>query len=219
MILITVILLSISTSDLLRVVSAIVMMGTFLFALSTSRLSRRLRRMAMFAVMAMAVLAVASLFLASSEWIAGLISALVAGLVLLTMAAILRRIITHLIDRIRFNTVLAALCIYLLLGILFAAVFALVNVLDAPFFATTQHARSIDFVYFSYVTVATVGYGDLVARSDVGRMLSATEGLVGQLYLVSVVALLVGNLGRGRASVRAQSTDGDAGSDDPRAPG
>jgi hypothetical protein len=43
--------------------------------------------------------------------------------------------------------------------------------------------------------LTTVGYGDLAARGDVGRMLAVTEALLGQLYLVTVVALLVSNVG------------------------
>ena len=46
--------------------------------------------------------------------------------------------------------------------------------------------------------MSTVGYGDLTARGDLGRMLAVTEALIGQLYLVTIVALLVGNLGRAR---------------------
>ena len=48
------------------------------------------------------------------------------------------------------------------------------------------------------MTPTTVGYGDLTASTGIGRMLSVTEALVGQLYLVTVVAILVSNLGRGR---------------------
>jgi hypothetical protein len=51
-------------------------------------------------------------------------------------------------------------------------------------------------VYFSYTTLATIGYGDFTAASSLGRMIAVSEGLVGQLYLVSAVALLVGNVGR-----------------------
>ena len=47
--------------------------------------------------------------------------------------------------------------------------------------------------------MATVGYGDLTARSSIGRMTAALEGLLGQLYLVTVVALLVSNLGQERS--------------------
>jgi hypothetical protein len=95
------------------------------------------------------------------------------------------------------QTIVGALCVYLLIGLFFAFVFgAISRVLGAPFFASIDSASSSDYLYFSFVTLATVGYGDLVARSNVGRMLAATEGLTGQLYLVTVVALLVSNLNR-----------------------
>jgi len=48
------------------------------------------------------------------------------------------------------------------------------------------------------VTLSTVGYGDLSARADVARMLAVSEALLGQIYLVTVVALLIGNVGRER---------------------
>jgi hypothetical protein len=53
-------------------------------------------------------------------------------------------------------------------------------------------------VYFSFVTLTTTGYGDLTARYDAGRMTAILEALFGQLYLVSIVALLVANMGRAR---------------------
>jgi hypothetical protein len=46
------------------------------------------------------------------------------------------------------------------------------------------------------VTLTTVGYGDFTASTSVGRMFAVSEALTGQLYLVSAVALLVGNIGR-----------------------
>ena len=50
-------------------------------------------------------------------------------------------------------------------------------------------------LYFSFVTLTTVGYGDVLTRSDLGHTLAVTEALVGQIYLVTVVALLVSDLG------------------------
>ena len=58
------------------------------------------------------------------------------------------------------------------------------------------------YVYFSFVTMATVGYGDLIAQGGVGRALAVTEGILGQVYLVTAVAALVGNLGRRRAPLQ-----------------
>jgi len=57
-----------------------------------------------------------------------------------------------------------------------------------------------DFLYYSFVTLTTVGYGDVTAATNLGRMLSVIEALVGQLYLVIVVALIVSNIGRERST-------------------
>jgi hypothetical protein len=76
----------------------------------------------------------------------------------------------------------------------FAFVFALTADLTAsPFFSSISIASPADYLYFSYVTVTTVCYGDFVARATLGRMLAVTEALIGQAYLVTVVALLVSN--------------------------
>jgi ion channel len=97
-------------------------------------------------------------------------------------------------------TVLGALCIYVLLGLSFAFVFEAVGDLGSqPFFATQETATRSDYTYFSFVTMATVGYGDLTPQGGLGRALAVTEGLFGQIYLVTAVAALVGNLGRDRA--------------------
>jgi hypothetical protein len=71
------------------------------------------------------------------------------------------------------------------------------------FLVSIANATTADYLYFSLITLTTVGYGDLVASTNLGRMLSATEGLTGQLYLVTVVALLVSNLNQpGRRGTR-----------------
>ncbi len=86
---------------------------------------------------------------------------------------------------------------YLLIGLFFSFVFSTIAlVTGTPFFVSRPEAGTSDYVYFSFITLSTVGYGDLVARTNLGRMFSATEGLTGQLYLVTVVALLVSNLNR-----------------------
>jgi hypothetical protein len=97
------------------------------------------------------------------------------------------------------RTVLGALCVYILLAMLWAFAFAAIGDIGSqPFFAQQRHATVADYVYFSFVTIATVGYGDLTAAGGLGRALSALEGLTGQLYLVTVIALLVANLVPGR---------------------
>lgn len=105
--------------------------------------------------------------------------------------------------RVTRHTVTGALCVYLLNGLLFAYVYALIAAVSHHgFFAQRGAHGAVDFVYFSYVTLTTVGYGDLTAGSSFGRMMAVLEALVGQLYLVTIVAVVVSNIGRERADRR-----------------
>ncbi len=93
------------------------------------------------------------------------------------------------------RTVLGAICIYVLLGMMFAFLYAAINGLSSgPFFVQTSHATVPDFLYFSYITQTTVGYGDFTAAGDLGRALAVLEALIGQLYLVTIIAVLVSRL-------------------------
>jgi hypothetical protein len=132
-------------------------------------------------------------------------------LTLATIGAIARRIWQHV--EISVITVLGAVCIYVLVGLSFAFVFEAVGEFGSqPFFASQQTATRSDYVYFSFVTMATIGYGDLTAHGRLGRALTVTEGTLGQIHLVTAVAALVSNLGRARAPL--QETDREAPEED-----
>jgi hypothetical protein len=93
------------------------------------------------------------------------------------------------------KSVTGAVCIYLILGILFAFVYgACASFGSGPFFAQGTDGSQADRIYFSYVTLATLGYGDYTAAAQPGRSFAVAESLLGQLYLVTVVALLVGRI-------------------------
>jgi hypothetical protein len=97
--------------------------------------------------------------------------------------------------RVDLQTVLAALCFYVMLGLFFSTLFTGIQTVSGhPFFAQSGRGNSRDFLYYSFVSMTTVGYGDLTAASAPGRTLSASEAMLGQLYLVTVVSLLVANL-------------------------
>jgi Ion channel len=169
---------------------------TLLFTLHTARAPPRVQRRARLLVGGAVGLALLALASGRPTLAAGVATAVVGLLVLATPPAIAWRLLQHpVIDA---ATVLGAACVYLLLGLFFASVFALTAVVGGPFFVTVAAPGAVDYLYFSYVTLTTVGYGDLTARGDAGRMLAVCEALLGQLYLVTVLALLVGHVGRPR---------------------
>jgi len=91
--------------------------------------------------------------------------------------------------------VAGVLCLYLLVGLFFAFTYTAVqNLGGAPFFANGDAATSTRSVYFSFVTMTTVGYGDFTARTNLGHTIAVTEALLGQIYLVTVVAAIVSRL-------------------------
>jgi voltage-gated potassium channel Kch len=105
------------------------------------------------------------------------------------------------------ETAFGVLCLYLLIGLIFGAAYGVVDVLNHSDIFNTPNAGRDDYLYFSYTTLTTVGYGDIVARTDLGRSLAITEALIGQLYLVTVVALIISNLRPRRE--RAESSRAD----------
>jgi len=175
---------------------------TLLAGLVASNVSRRLVRIALVVVV---VAFVGSLVTATLEQKTGAgISALLSVmLVAVAPVAIARSIWKRRV--IDVHTVLGAVCIYVFLGMLWAFLYTAIGGLGTEaFFAEPVKTTSADYLYFSYVTLTTVGYGDLTAADGLGRALAVLEALLGQIYLVTIVALLVSNLGR----PRIRPTDG-----------
>jgi hypothetical protein len=105
--------------------------------------------------------------------------------------------------QVRLDAVFGVLSLYLLIGLLFAFVYGAIDGLGGdPVFAAGGSATPSHCLYFSFTTLTTVGYGDLVTRSDLGHTVAVIEALVGQIYLVTVVSLIVSNLGHAARSGR-----------------
>jgi hypothetical protein len=97
------------------------------------------------------------------------------------------------------QAVLGAVCIYLVMGMLYGSLdSALSHLTGQAFFAGSPQVSSSQYMYFSFITLTTVGYGDLTPGPGAARALSVVEALMGQLYLVTVIALIVSNFGRAR---------------------
>jgi uncharacterized membrane protein len=88
-------------------------------------------------------------------------------------------------------------------------VYAAVNAIgSSSFFSEVADPDRGDFLYYSFTTLTTTGFGDLTAAAELGRTLSVVEALTGQIYLVTVVALIVSNL-RPRRRLDASAPAGD----------
>jgi voltage-gated potassium channel Kch len=97
------------------------------------------------------------------------------------------------------QTVFGAIAVYLVVGLAFALAMNLdARITGDRYFAQVTSATLSDYVYFSYVTLATLGYGDLTPATAAGRLLAVTETIAGSLYLVTAVSLVVSRVGSPR---------------------
>lgn len=105
--------------------------------------------------------------------------------------------------RVDTATVLGVLCIYLLFALLFAGMHQCFAAFDGQYLNGVENPSASDLLYLSVITMTTVGFGDITPASEAARAVAVTEALTGQLYLVSVVAGVVGGW-------RASGRDGPA---------
>jgi hypothetical protein len=85
----------------------------------------------------------------------------------------------------------AALSAYLLAGIYFGLMYWVLEQISPGTFTATGHFSQTSAIYFSFVTLATLGYGDIAPHGDVARGIAIVEGVGGQLFLAVLVARLV----------------------------
>jgi hypothetical protein len=182
-----------------RVVTVILQSATLLAALHVSIVPRWVLHAAAIAT-GIACLSVAGVAIGGEL---GEASTRAVGLLLVLVApvAILKGTAQHFraAGGVTLTTMFAVLCIYLLLGMAYSYVYGITgNLEDTPFFTgkPVSAEDQSNFLYFSFTSLTTTGYGDFTAATDVGRSLAITEALIGQIYLVTVVALIVGNMGR-----------------------
>jgi hypothetical protein len=173
--------------------------ASLLVVLATSRERRavrnaRVRVASVIAVLvvvgvAVGVFPVALVLAANSFLTVGILVALVGGLVRLVR-----------LHGVTIQVVAGALTIYVLTGLIFAWVVSLVaDAGSGAYFAQGGDATQGERVYYSFTVLTTTGFGDLTAATPVGQALSVVEMLIGQIYLVTVIGVLVGNFaGRSR---------------------
>jgi len=102
-------------------------------------------------------------------------------------------------EEVTADKISGAVCVYLLIGVTWGLLFSAIERLQPGSFqpgsavdATSTGERLPLFVYFSFVTLTTVGYGDVLPLSPLARSLAVVEAVLGQIYLATLIARLVG---------------------------
>jgi ion channel len=178
--------------------------GTLVLALWTSGVARPNSPISLTLLVSTAIAALV-FFISGGDTFRGLVGLLSGLVVVATLATIALGVIDQ--RKANLQAVTGAICVYILLGMVFFFLYGSIAALGTqPFFASgTDGTRPIR-LYFSFVTLATVGYGDYTAGGNLGRMLAVVEALLGQLYLVTVIAVLVSRIsGRGSAADAADA--------------
>jgi hypothetical protein len=180
-------------------VAAELSLGLTLFAtLIAARAHQRVVFLAALVIFA-GVFALCGATLMQSEFAASVVYLMGALLIVVTPILILRDIASHKV--VTTDSVMGAACAYLLFGICFALIYATVGQFTPHGFFGAGKSPTSDFLFFSFTTLTTVGYGNLIPANPVGQSLSMVEALSGQIYLVVVVARLVALWGQERPNV------------------
>ena len=110
----------------------------------------------------------------------------------LTPVLVARRLLQH--EVVTLQTIMGAVAAYLQIAVAYAVLYQTIDADSATdFFGQTTSTTT--YMYFSLVTISTVGYGDFVAVTNLGRLASASEAVLGQVFLVTFVALIVSRFG------------------------
>jgi len=169
-------------------VSTVVAALALMTAIYDSQTGRRVTRWQVIAI-GVAVLVSALVFLTdASEWIgsAYLVPAVFVGV---TLPVTLHRTLQH--RTVTYETILGALCAYVLTGLVFAFVYIAISRFGQDFFAQPGLHSQSEYLYFSFVVLTTLGFGDLSPSVGLPQALVAVEALLGQIFLVTMVARLV----------------------------
>ena len=162
--------------------------ATLLLALRTSEALHRTMQIAWVAAV-VAVAASAGVAITGSTHLTGYVYFMLFALLVMSPIAIGRRILMS--RRVTLRLLVAAICVYLMIGLLFTFVYLGVDGVHPNFFAQGVQKDPSIYLYFSFITMTTVGFGDFTPGYSVPRVLVVFEAMLGQVFLVTAVARLV----------------------------
>ena len=176
-----------------RILSALLLFGLVVLALVAPDVARPLRILG-FTGLGLTVAFLVAAEIASNEDLRGLALIALASVLSVAIASVVHRLTHHPV--IDITTVMGAIVTYTLLGFMFGLLFEGIDQLTAePFFAQGL-VEAGDYTYFAFVTLTTLGYGDLAPATELAKRLSVLEALFGQIFMVVLVARLVSLWGR-----------------------
>lgn len=189
------------TASWSRAVALAIETAALVVSIATSRERRAVRRRRSLAAGGGAAIVVAGV---AAGIVPGSVVLALAGLIgfavpLALGGGLLRMVREH---GVTVQAIAGSLAIYLLIGLVFAWTIGVVARVDpGPYFAQGTSGTDGERLYFSFTVLTTTGFGDLSAAKPVGRALAVLEMLAGQLYLVTVIGIVVANF-RGRSAGR-----------------
>lgn len=187
------------STDWSRAVSLALEGAALVVAVATARVSEEERqRNAAIVGVAMLAMIVAVAVGAASEELTVLVGAVATAAVPVVIFRGVLRLLRH--RGVTVQAVAGALAIYLSIGLVFAGIIGFISRIDSGFyFAQHTDGTESDRVYFSFTVLTTTGFGDFSAATSAGRALAVIEMLTGQLYLVTVIGLLIGGFVSGQS--------------------
>ena len=178
------------TQSWARSVALLLQIGTVWLALHVSKARRPVRLFATALFAMAAVVAIADLVWTPGEIGASLVFVTAAMLYFIAPLSILRAIVLQ--REVDLETVLGAVDAYLLIGMFFAFVYQAVGSIgSAPFFEGGIDGTVAESLFFSFTTLTTTGYGNLVPATNPGQTFAVLEMLIGQLFLITAVAKVI----------------------------
>jgi len=195
---------ALTTSGWGRFITVFLLGSTLLLTLHVSRAHRILQLLAAIYLVFSSLSALIGAVTSGVDTLAQHLFILAEILLLVPPLSILRDIASHPV--VTTETVLGAVCVYLLIGFSFAFIYSGVALLSPlPFFQRGSPASINNTLFFSYTTLTTVGYGNLVPAQSFGQTVAMLEALLGPIYLALIVARLVSLWGQERPQVPAVS--------------
>jgi hypothetical protein len=180
-------------ADWARAVTIALVGGALTVAVATSRARAEVRRVRMFVAGGIAFVVVVGIAVGLiNTWGAFLVGTVLVASIPVALGGGLVRLIRD--EGVTIQAVAGALAVYLLVGLLFASAISFgATVQSGSFFAQAGPVTNGERVYYSFTVLTTTGFGDYTTATSAGHALAVLEMLIGQLYLVTVIGVLIGN--------------------------